>query len=116
VDPAEFLAARLDEDEAAARELLRGHPGPWRVGLASDVRDSAGEVVVADECHWSPMPHIARHDPARVLREVEAKREILTAYIKAEADGHRGNGWIALRFAVEALATAWSDHVDYRDE
>ena len=103
MNPAEFLTARLDEDEAMAKAAW-GVEWDWRyVAQPFGERPSIAHTV-----------HIARHDPARVLREVEAKREILTAYIKAEADGHRGNGWIALRFAVEALTAAWSDHGDYR--
>ena len=52
-----FLRARLDEDEAAAKAWLPfGNP------------DSAQRE------------HIARHDPARVLREVAAKRAILALH------------------------------------
>jgi hypothetical protein len=111
VNLTEFLTARLDEDEAAARELLRGHPGPWRVGLPSDVRDSAGEVVVADECHWSPMPHIARHDPARVLRDVAAKRAILAECARSIECGD--DGCVLAEAVIVNMAGAWGDHPDY---
>ena len=103
-----FIEARLDEDEDLARDLLHGHPGPWRVGGPSEVRDSAGELVVADEYHWNPMPHIARHDPARVLRDVAAKRRILGwANSPALPDYETG-------YVLDALAAAYSDHPDWR--
>jgi hypothetical protein len=97
----EFLRARLDEDEQAARGAT---PGPWSYnpgkmwldGKAFETFDrSQGEEYVA---HGGPSPFtgcvaatgpashsqsmadaafIARHDPARVLAEVEAKRRIV---------------------------------------
>ncbi|GAB2731670.1 hypothetical protein GCM10027072_27960 [Streptomyces bullii] len=35
-------------------------------------------MLVADE-----RAHIVRHDPARVLREIDAKRQVVTGYVKA---------------------------------
>jgi len=84
-----FLAARLDEDAAAAVAAL---DGPWMTGraqehLSDDViygqsRDWPGHIVQVcnlDYGHNSEADaeHIVRHDPARVLREVEAKRRVL---------------------------------------
>jgi hypothetical protein len=34
--------------------------------------------------------HVAAHDPARVLREIEAKRKIVDAYLPPGADPHPG--------------------------
>jgi hypothetical protein len=115
-----FWAARLDEIEMAAKAAQA--PSPWKAAVhESDtwiVTDAAGEPLIFDEGTPSleEAAHIALHDPGRVLRKVEADREILTAYIKAEADGIRGDGWIALRFAVETLTGAYRDHPDYRPE
>jgi hypothetical protein len=103
---AAFTEARLGEDEDLSRDLLRGHPGPWRVGLPSEVRDSAGQVVMADEYHWSPMRHIARHDPDRVLREVASGRRLLALYERYPDS--------AVRECVELRAESWSDHPEYR--
>ena len=126
-----FLAARLDEDEAAATAVrvarsadpaFREAAGRWTLrehpSESAMIRDGNGNVVVFDEGAPSDeeAAHIARHDPARALREVEAMREILTAYVKTEAGGYRGDGWIAFRFAVETLAEVWSGHPDYRPE
>jgi hypothetical protein len=54
----EFLHARLAEDEQVARVAT---PGPWRWA-------ALGEATT---------DHIARHDPARVLAEIDAKRRIV---------------------------------------
>jgi Family of unknown function (DUF6221) len=59
-----FLRARLDEDEAAARPLI-GMPGALT---------AFGAVA----------EFIARTEPARVLREVEAKRAILGYHRRTE--------------------------------
>lgn len=77
----EFLRARLDEDERIARTAasvgyadLRSLPAPeehWDPGdIAAHWRDDGGEDNPTAE-------HIARWDPARVLAEVESKRQIV---------------------------------------
>src|ERR1039458_9945180 len=69
-----FLAARLDEDRAVAREAA---------GLHWVAEEPAIGIVLVDgepliEGHITGLTaHIARHDPVRVLRDVEAKRAIL---------------------------------------
>ncbi|MFJ9387723.1 DUF6221 family protein [Nocardioides sp. NPDC101246] len=82
----EFLLARIAEDEAAARAAA--HDGErWRT-LKEDYRLAVaidngmkwgGETVAYDEGRPSEeqSAHIARHDPARVLAECEAKRRIV---------------------------------------
>ena len=71
----------------------------------------------------SQVTHIARHDPARVLREVEAKRRILYtcdtatrmwlhARTEEYADGVADPGDTILR----ALASVYADHPDYDPE
>lgn len=75
-----FVRARLDEDEAAAGAAS---PGPWHVNAESDEVLAVDGVTVADGFALSgrqlrvTTAHIARHDPARVLAEVEAKRRIV---------------------------------------
>jgi hypothetical protein len=73
-DLVKFLAAQWDEDEFVAQGAARtddGHLGTW-----SPMHFGAGgfDARVDD--------HIARHDPARVLREVAAKRAILADYVE----------------------------------
>jgi hypothetical protein len=120
-DLAEFLAARLNEDEAAAKaaggdpwhgdthsglyhEDVRSQPGPFATG--------AYEVFTGGE-----EAHILRHDPARVLREVAAKRAILGAYESQRAAQFNDPAVVdELRDVVQTLASVHSDHPDYRPE
>lgn len=71
--------------------------------------------------------HIARHDPARVLREVAAKRAVITQSREAnEYYAHMsGNGRIASMAAgnvnacaamLKALASVYDDHPDFSEE
>lgn len=96
-----FLRARLDEDAAAARAAT---PGPWwynprKQWLEGEAFESydlakglefvgyggphpftgavAGTGPADHSQSMADAAHIARHDPARVLAEVDAKRRIL---------------------------------------
>lgn len=105
-----FLRARLDEDEAAAKLAAR-EGGTWTQDdpqrYPGSISSLGGQVVYAEGApDENQAPHIARHDPARVLREVEAKRAILDEYLAAP-------GWPQ---DVVLLAAVYSDHPDYRDE
>ncbi len=76
-----FLRARLGEDEAEARLAAR-EGGTWTqddpVRFPGAISSLGGQVVYDEGApDENQAPHIARHDPARVLREVEAKRAIL---------------------------------------
>ena len=165
-DLVEFVKARVDEEEEAARAA--SHGGRWRY----EPGDSVGAWMLYDE-HWSiasvttydtegydysaRMPafrnpgyvdpdangrHIARHDPARALREVEAKRRILELHTPQDyghityADGHTvvtdwacytcRTGEMDSDGAIEpdpapcdtlrALASIWSTHSDFNEE
>ena len=69
--------------------------------------------------------HMARHDPARTIREAEAGRLLIERYKRACAvresvvsftagqdDGYRQ----ACLDSIRDLAAVWSDHPDYRAE
>lgn len=73
--------------------------------------------------------HIARHDPARVLAEVEAKRRIVERYAETEkrADSCIRNGLssepddevaerLALEWCCRMLALPHAEHEDYQPE
>jgi len=90
----EFLTARLGEEEAAANAAT---PGPWKTDdpLMSDfVGSQPGKHYVADcsvgtgyrSGSIQDADHIARHDPARVLREVVAGRRVLERHRVATGD------------------------------
>ena len=85
-----FLRARLDEDEADASESVRG---PWQArersggGWIVTGRTDPHLVATFDDYGFDRRTpyHIARHDPARVLAEVTAKRQIVQLH---EGGGH----------------------------
>jgi hypothetical protein len=66
----------------------------------------------------NPAEHIARHDPARVLAECEAKRRIVEPWKYSEneeMDWLYGAGALGRNFAMRALASVCADHPDYDD-
>lgn len=141
----EFLEARLDEDEEVARDAagwdssgsIRDE-GLWHRDGVNSVIDSARRRVVHGDGSApddSKATHIVRHDPARVLREVAAKRAIIepherNTYYKFDDDS-TGSCAECSSYCNEdgcrnlvswpcdplrALASAYADHPDYQQE
>lgn len=137
----EFLRARLDEDEQVAREATN-HTGRWRWdhGYGEQCNDPEcpyGELVdeaepgetiagtVLMDVHgydvresWQGAEHIARHDPARVLAEVEAKRRTIRAHDKwcqdqCEAIYPNVGPDAAYYWQMKLHAELYDDHPDY---
>ena len=150
-DLTEFLLARIAEDEEAAKAAS---PSPWKYGDVESVAggslydktrmiaslhyeqptDHDGTIVrhlLSDEADANGA-HIARHDPARVLAECEAKRRIVEVHAKireaypgmtieenpccaeCSAGGEYPSGWPCATLA--AIASIYADHPDYREE
>lgn len=128
----EFLEARLAEDEAVARACADAdHEGPeLRVRI---VRGEGMYVFGPHEIAPSGRfgyeedartRHFERHDPARVLREVAAKRaiiaEIVDEHTRAE-DTLISEGifiWFSedSSLVLRALVSTYADHPDYQQE
>jgi hypothetical protein len=116
-----FLAARLDEDEAAAKAVQDNSepwPGQWEADGNYALRTHngwvlAGAVTPGGEFRPGVLAHLARYDPARVLREVGAKRAILAAY-QDSAEGSIVRD--VLGFAVITYAAIWDSHPGYRQD
>jgi Family of unknown function (DUF6221) len=121
-----FIEARLADDERTALAIkpeLRGWQtaGGWPEHHPTKV--VSGEVLIVDDdadMATEVMPHIARHDPARVLREVAAKRAILADLDRARAQAKQHpkdlatTGWmLGIMRALGYLALAWNDHLDF---
>jgi hypothetical protein len=105
-DLVEFLRARLDEDERVARQH---HLTNWHFdGIKNHIVNDDGVTVAIVR---TTQEHIQRHDPARVLREVEAKRRIIDL---ADSLGYVTND--AEPAILAALALPYADHPDYREE
>lgn len=84
-----FLHARLDEEADLARRCDGDGCGEW---------SAQGHTV--DFCqvelsgfHPTIALHVALHDPARVLREVEAKRRVLARHALSPATGDPELPW-----------------------
>ncbi|GAA3718395.1 DUF6221 family protein [Streptomyces tremellae] len=119
-----FVQARLDEDEAVANAPADAawattawtfHSGdnPY-VDLGTQHLDNVSALNAAE------MEHIARHDPARVLRRTAAARELLSRYEAMEADVPVVTGVEAIlseyrRAILPQLAAEWADHPDYQE-
>ncbi|MBV6697453.1 hypothetical protein KV557_09985 [Kitasatospora aureofaciens] len=121
-----FLRARLDEDERAAVDTLtpaanigrfRGKPVQrWQVTLnGRGLIDADGGRSRARDVYPAEAQHVARHDPARVLAEVDAKRRIID-----ECEGavnHDSRGMLSMADSIlSLLALPYRDHPDYRPE
>lgn len=123
----DFLRARLDEDETAARaaaDELGGLTlgGEWRYdGRCVEAVRERDMVAVGSQDFMEPGvgEHIARHDPARVLAEVEAKREMLRIHRRYADEPEQaclgcagGISWEACP-VIPLLAGPYRDHPDF---
>jgi uncharacterized protein YhdP len=142
VDLVQWLREQLDEDERIARAVRVPHD--WHQGPGDDPEWTDAELV----CMWPPefhtpyerdkhwrgltvegaelAEHIAAHDPARVLREIEAKRRVLRQHedVRAQvrnpvsAENRRAarveQG--ALEDVMRLLALPYADRPGYRQE
>ncbi|MEV4179924.1 DUF6221 family protein [Streptosporangium canum] len=133
-----FLRARLNEDEQVARAAAEA---PWESTVPGMVHVSAAAIAknpnawgklgyVAQADNEAYRDHIARHDPARVLREVEAKRQILDEHA-AVADPYSPTGSVCKTCndgglpvepacspcrTLRLLALPYADHDDYEED
>ncbi|MFF3911985.1 DUF6221 family protein [Streptomyces sp. NPDC001852] len=82
-----FLHARFQEEERVARDAITGAPGAvWGV-MADEIEQvltswdgGTTHTPMVQFGAEDPVPlltHVARHDPAQVLRELQAKRALL---------------------------------------
>lgn len=120
---AEWLGQRLDEDERIARAAK---PGPWHWDGSVYATHPTDAVVDYSES----AEHIAAWDPARVLREIEAKRQLLDEHQDVNdgscgtcVDGQWGypthGGSSPQRYpcrALRFLALPYADRPGYREE
>lgn len=152
-----FITARRNEDEAAAKAAGDGsvagyrwqevdpvyHPGLIGTGTGDVVIFNRGTAAYAASPSPGQAAHIARHDPARALRTIRAKRPIIGEQTCDHApiesmygtvcrtcvdwqdapwdDGGETEFGIAIPQTwpcrvARSEAAAWSDHPDYRPE
>lgn len=131
----DFIASRLDEDEAAARAVQDNSApfdGQWKNDDNHALR-TENDWVLTYGHHGRPMApglldHIARHDPKRVLLDVAAARDVLARHFNDSTSrfdamacigcpGDRDGGYTVEHVndcpELQALAWRWSDHSDW---
>ncbi len=126
MDLVDFLRARLARDEQIARACAGA---PWSASPSGTVHiDVSGGAAsdpgfVASVENGAYAEHIARHDPARALLEVDTRRRIVDEYEKGAwvlERGHRTEEAEAVHAArdnvLRLLALTYAHHPDYRDE
>lgn len=137
-DLAEFLLARIAEDEQTAKAAETRNGAAWTTrelldGVRIDGTVKPGNPRQSDTELWDDEgamgmwaetgTHVVRHDPARVLAECDAKRRIVAELVKCgwiERQGHR-SGYAqgelgAYQSAAKFLTLPYADHPDYREE
>ena len=118
----DFLNARLAEDQTAAEAAT---PGPWNDdgGCISSAHYQITDYGAYTKANGEPedweeqqqradSAFIARHDPARVIREVAAKRAIIEAVSGLSGQWHDDIEYKVLT----SMAEAWRDHPDHPGE
>lgn len=125
-----WLRAQFDDDERIADAAARDAGGPaWSAGsgLSESVSlaDGGGYVASGPYGYLSDemRQHIARRDPARALREVQANRRILNECLKEvereTATGRRypaSTAWALAVTTLRLLALPYADRPGYREK
>ena len=125
-----FLTARLDEEHLLAHKFVYVDGGEWTADVLARLwwySDPPKSRSATDPI----IQHAARYNPARIMREVEAKRAILDRHQPHETafDGPACN-WCSEDVDdrpqlwkqpwpcpdARSLAAVWNDHPDYRQE
>ncbi|MFD8805596.1 DUF6221 family protein [Streptomyces sp. NPDC059597] len=137
-DLVEWLRAQLDEDERIARAASEYTEAEWRLDedgetvlwwppepRVADKEREKGLPVVSDRWRGQTIyaraaPHVAAHDPARVLREIDAKRRILAEHwLNGWVCDTCDNGEVGQTFpcaTLRLLALPYADRPGYREE
>lgn len=131
MDLVDFLRARLAEDERLAKAAISDARTPpnWRGVQGPGRWITDGPVVVGDDMtiydegghDEAQAEHIARHDPAHVLADVEARRRIVehcsaTIGAAGEPPGIDHDDIPAIERVLRLLALPHADRPGYRAE
>ncbi|MFC9949209.1 DUF6221 family protein [Streptomyces prasinus] len=111
----QWLRAQLDEDERIARAAT---PGPWEQSGIGEYgwgvsfgRAGAGVEAEDSDQGRADADHIAEHDPARVLREIDAKRRILADAAEYQPGMY---GYPEMKDVLRLLALPYAGKPGYR--
>ncbi|MFJ4712705.1 DUF6221 family protein [Streptomyces sp. NPDC088785] len=120
-DLVQWLGEQLDEDERIARAATAG---PWTQsgigeygwGVAFSVPGAGVEANDSDQGR-ADADFIAAQDPARVLREIDAKRELLVWLVRKDDWALDNDLWTwDSDDALLLLALPYADRPGYREE
>ncbi|MFJ1657191.1 DUF6221 family protein [Streptomyces anthocyanicus] len=128
-DLAAWLRAQLDEDERTARASVwdgLGNKLAWELAASATIDVGGDEFYAGDRTIAN---HVVAWDPARVLREIDAKRQTLADLATAEERMDRASrdqdtaGYNASRAEATVLkriarrdAAVYADRPGYREE
>lgn len=127
-DLVQWLRAQLDEDEVKARTVGEETWEARYVDSANDYPDTATvrlsdgtDIAVMERYSMQDAEHIATWDPARVLREIDAKRQVIAHYQKVFQEAVDGaDSYVkiaaALSRQIRILAAVYTDRPGYREE
>ncbi|WP_406227378.1 DUF6221 family protein [Streptomyces anthocyanicus] len=115
----QWLSAQLDADQAKAQAIGEETWEARYVDSVNDYPDTAtvrlpggDDVAVMERYSMRDAEHIAAWDPARVLREIDAKRRIVDRYAWLREHGDTGN----MAGVLQVLALPYANQPGYRDE
>ena len=110
---AEFLLERIAEDETIARAAASGDGyTEWDNPCSGVVQAAGGNLDGLVNAPGGIAIHMARHDPARVLAECDAKRRIVEELQRGVEPGDEWTDPTVLKL----LALPYADHPDFREE
>ena len=111
----EFLEARLTEDELTASAAIEGS-AQWQALYGyRDIKDDDGHYIVLADSRYPTIgqaAHIARHNPARALRQCAAARGLIAEFLRHDALGDLPRR-DATEQALKQLAAIHCDHPDF---
>lgn len=101
---ANFLLARFAEQKRTAEEAQERSSYGW----ADTAFDEAVELAEGEGARKPAIAHILQWDPARVLAELEVKRQVVRWCTHHTANPYETGP------VLEMLAQPFADHPDYR--
>jgi hypothetical protein len=117
-----WLRSVWDDEERTALAVPEGRRS-WHVDGGSVVAGHPTDEVVDWVHDEGAAEHIALHDPARVLRRIEADRRILDEYQKAldrrrrhPEDLAAAGALLQMVRVIKLMAESLADHPGYREE
>ncbi|MEU0589960.1 DUF6221 family protein [Streptomyces ardesiacus] len=129
-DLVQWLRVQLDEDERTARAATAG---PWEQsgigeygwGVSFSAPGAGVEAADSDQGR-ADAEHIAAWDPARVLREIDAKRQVIALHRELEDPQEMQDYCATCEVTgkypeypcktLRLLALPYADRAGYRDE